>query len=86
MSKIAHTPVRGLRMTDNQLELLARIVRTNGGGISIGDLEPGEMSSLRALHRKKLAHAKSGHAYRVVHTAEGLAVHRAALAKTEGQS
>lgn len=57
-----------MRLTPNQEAMLRRIVATNGGGASISD----DRRTFLALHKKGLAHQKSGNAYAAVHTRAGL--------------
>ena len=64
------------KLTEKQLELLGRICRTNGGGISLYD---DDKSVLRGLMNRHLVQGKAGGAGRIVHTKEGLAAWRAAL-------
>jgi uncharacterized protein YjhX (UPF0386 family) len=56
-----------------QLDLLDRVCRSNGGGVSCY----GEHEGIyRALERKGLIQGKSGQQYRAIHTAEGLSLWR----------
>jgi len=67
-------------LTHLQWELLDRICRTNGGGLS---LPPGdELKRAQSLYRRGLAQGKSGQQYRAVHTPDGLKLWREMLAKT----
>jgi hypothetical protein len=57
------------KLTEKQAELLSRICRTNGGGISARDAD---RSVLRGLMNRHFVQGKEGHAGHVVHTREGL--------------
>jgi hypothetical protein len=59
-----------------QRRVLARVVKTNGGGVSQYDLTPTEKKALWRLHELRLVHGKSGMEWRAVHTREGLELHR----------
>jgi len=61
-------------LTEKQRELLDRICRTNGGGIS---LYSADKSVLRGLMRRHLVQGKLGQPGAVVHTKEGLRAWRA---------
>lgn len=74
-------------LTPKQLEALAKVCRTNGGGISTpcywyGDEVKPSDRVLRALYDKGLIQGKAGGYSTVVHTREGLALYRASLAET----
>lgn len=65
-------PAEPLRkpMTDLQAELLDRICRTNGGGVSIHDTNK---SALTGLMKRHFVQGKQNGPTKVVHTREGLA-------------
>lgn len=60
-------------LTPRQLEMLGRVVASNGGGLN-GYSEDSRV--YRALERKGLVQGKSGLQCRFVHTREGLAFWR----------
>jgi hypothetical protein len=65
-----------IRLGSVQRRVLARIVKTNGGGVSQFDLTPTEKKAMWRLHEMKLVQGKSGMEHRAVHTREGLELHR----------
>jgi uncharacterized protein YjhX (UPF0386 family) len=71
------------RLGARQLDLLDRVCRTSGGGVScFGEQE----RVYRSLERKGLIQGKSGQQYRAVHTREGLALWRKMQAERENAS
>lgn len=64
------------RLGPVQRRVLARVVKTNGGGLSQYDLTPAEKRAMWRLHELRLVHGKSGMEWRVVHTRAGLELHR----------
>jgi hypothetical protein len=62
----------GIRLTPKQADLLRRIVKTNGGGISAYRLHGGERCIMWRLHELGLIQGKSGDLSTCVHTREGL--------------
>lgn len=74
-------------LTPKQMEALAKVCRTNGGGIYMscqyyGDEVKPTNLVFRALYDKGLIQGKAGAYSTVVHTREGLALYRASLAET----
>lgn len=64
-------------LTEKQFDLLDRICRTNGGGIS---LFSGERSVIRALMSRHFIQGKLNGPARIVHTREGMTEWRRLLA------
>lgn len=71
------------KLTPLQWELLDRICRSNGGGVSVGMTVGDEWKRAQSLYRRGLAQGKSGQQYRAVHTPAGLAAWRAYIAQQD---
>jgi hypothetical protein len=71
------------KLTHLQWELLDRICRSNGGGVSVGMSDNDEFRRAQSLYRRGLAQGKNGEPYRAVHTPEGLRVWREMIASAE---
>ena len=75
-----------VRLTPAQEAVLAKVCRTNGGGVSIqakwrGDEAVPTDRVMCALFDKGLIQGKAGGIQQVVHTREGLALYRGLLAR-----
>lgn len=55
-----------------QLRMLDRVVRTNGGGLSVYSIDGRERAILRRLEDADLIQGEQGQQYMAVHTKEGL--------------
>lgn len=61
------------KLTSSQITSLAKVCKTNGGGVSAFDFNE---NTLKALFSKGLVQGKKGQQHRVVHTEKGLNVFR----------
>ena len=70
------------RLSPKMVEMLDRVCRTNGGGVSISGLGPGERSTIAALEARDLVREKPGD-LAVIHTKAGLELWRLVRARGE---
>lgn len=76
-----------MKLTAKQFDALAQVCRTNGGGVyvrcNVGDDGYGipVHPQMKRLHALGLIQGKAGGYDTVVHTREGLAIYRDAIAK-----
>lgn len=69
-----------MKLTEPQWELLDRICRSNGGGVTVGMSPGAEFNRAHALYKRGYAQGKAGQPYKAVHTPEGLKLWRQQMA------
>lgn len=71
-----------MNLGKRQREMLAKICKTNGGGISVPSSGP-ELTVIRRLEELELIQGKLNHDGRAVHTQRGLKIYRELVQSNE---
>lgn len=64
------------RLTPRQAAVLRAVCETNGGGLHVSIGRDGNEAQILSLYARGLVQGKAGNPHLVVHTADGLALHR----------